>query len=879
MRTHGLLCVLAIFCSITPPILSESWAVATPPSPTTSQQVTSLLMGTPLQFEANHGQVDAQVQFLSRGKGYTLFLTPTESVMVLQQREVSAAKAPLAMSNPTALPTLAPIKQAVVRMKLEGANHSPAAEGMEQLPGIVNYFIGSDQKKWHRDIPTYAKVQYQQAYLGIDLVYYGNQGRLEYDFIVAPGADPDQIKLSFEGASEIMVADSGDLVLTTALGEVRMQKPVVYQLEADGHKTLVAGQYHIAPEGRVAHHRQAVGFKLAAYDQHKPVVIDPVLLFSTLLGGNGNDAGSDIARDVNGNLYVSGVTNSTDFLLVNPMQSTYGGNVDVFVTKFNSTGVVQFSTYLGGNFGDSGGVEGPSFYLRSYSSPGIAVDSVGNAYVAGTTQSTDFPTLNAYQASIASGNDAAFVTKLGPTGALVYSTYLGGTCYGLDIAVDTNQNAYVTGQAFNGFPVGGTTEGQLNSGNMDAFVTKFNATGGLVYSRFLGGSGFDGGRGIAADSAGNVYLIGDTNSDDFPDLNASQPSPGAASPFNFGDAFVAKLDPQGVRLWATFLGGNQFEYGRGIAVDESGNVYVTGETNSADFPTLNANQPTSGGITNGAFDAFVVKYTSTGERVYATYLGGNTHDAGSGIAADSAGNAYVTGQTASADFPILNASQPVYGGAIGPEGSSNTQLGDAFVSKLSAAGVLLYSTYLGGGGFERGFGIAVDGSGTAYVTGYIDGSPDFPLVNPTYSSLGGVNAFLAKLGEPSTNQSPVCNVAQANPDTLWTPDGTFVPIVVTGVTDPDGDSVTITVTSVTQDEPVKGKSDKTSPDAVIQAGSSSVRAERLNSGNGRVYQISFTADDGNGSSCTGAVTIGVPLSLRRGLAAIDDGQAYDSTVP
>ena len=213
---------------------------AVPPS-TTVQRVTATMMGMPLQFEANHGQVDAHVKFLARGHGYTLFLTPMESVMVLQQRDAPAEQRPRAMTDPTALPKQAPIKQAVVRMKLEGANPSPAIDGMEQLPGIVNYFIGNDPAKWHTDVPTYAKVQYQDAYPGIALAYYGNQGRLEYDFIVAPGADPNQIKLAFEGASDITVADSGDLFLTTALGDVRMQKPIVYQLEPDGHKTLVAG--------------------------------------------------------------------------------------------------------------------------------------------------------------------------------------------------------------------------------------------------------------------------------------------------------------------------------------------------------------------------------------------------------------------------------------------------------------------------------------------------------------------------------------------------------------------------------------------------------------------------------------------------------------
>jgi hypothetical protein len=242
---------IVVACLIVSPVLSPQLAAAAvppeQPSPTTSQRVTATMMGMPLQFEANHGQVDGQVKFLARGKGYTLFLTPTESVLVLQQREAPADKDQHAMSDPTALPEPAPIKQAVVRMKLNGANPSPAVDGLEKLPGIVNYFIGHDLAKWRTKIPTYARVQYTEAYPGIDLAYYGNQGKLEYDFIVAPGADPNQIQLAFDGASDIRVADSGDLLLTTVLGDVRLQKPVVYQVEHDGHKTLVAGTYVLGP--------------------------------------------------------------------------------------------------------------------------------------------------------------------------------------------------------------------------------------------------------------------------------------------------------------------------------------------------------------------------------------------------------------------------------------------------------------------------------------------------------------------------------------------------------------------------------------------------------------------------------------------------------
>jgi hypothetical protein len=465
----GITLAIAVILASAPTLWANSAQVAASPPPSMAA-VETAYGHLPLSFEANQGQVDAQVKFLARGSGYTLFLTPTESVMVLQQREAPAEHNPRAMTNPTALPKPAPIHQAVVRMKLEGANSSPAIDGMEQLPGIVNYFIGNDPAKWHTDVPTYAKVQYQDAYPGIALAYYGNQGRLEYDFIVAPGADPNQITLVFEGALAITLADSGDLLLTTALGDVRMQKPVVYQLEPDGHKTLVAGHYVVASTSvslqasRTTRH--SVGFQLASYDHAKPVVIDPVLFYST-------------------------------------------------------------------------------------------------------------------------------------------------------------------------------------------------------------------------------------------------------------------------------------------------------------------------------------------------YLGGSSDDIGNGIAVDAAGSAYVTGQTTSTNFPTANPVQATIGGAS-----------DAFVAKISAL------------------------------------------------------------------KPPVCSAAHANPAALWSPNHQFVPIVVKGVTDPDGNAVTITITGVTQDEPVNGKGDgNTSPDAVIQDGAASVRAERSGTGNGRVYQISFTAEDAKGGSCAGVVRVGVPHSRGKGVTAIDDGQIYDSTLP
>ena len=488
----------------------------------------------------------------------------------------------------------------------------------------------------------------------------------------------------------------------------------------------------------------------------------------------------------------------------------------------------------------------------------------------GSTGSTNFPTATPLQATNAGTTDA-FVTKLDATGAaLLYSTYLGG---GGDeqsngIAVDTTGQAYVTGYTpSTDFPTVTPFQATLAGGSKlgDAFVTKLSAAGtSLLYSTFLGGSSIEQGRSIAVDGAGQAYVTGHTSSTDFPTVTPVQVSLAGGT-----DAFVTKFNAAGTSLlYSTFLGGGGNEEGKGIAVDPTGQAYVTGVTTSTNFPTVTPFQATFAG---GFDDAFVSKLDVTGASLlYSTYLGGSNRDLGLGITVDGSGQAYVTGFTDSTDFPTAT-----------PLQATNAGSEDAFVTKLNAAGAsLLYSTYLGGSGSDGGSGVAVDGSGQAYVTGSTR-SANFPTVTPFQATYAGGfdDAFVTKISASVTNQLPVCSAAQANPAALWSPNGQFVPIVVTGVTDPDGDSVTITVSGVTQDEPVKGKGDKTSPDAVFKPSSSSVRAERLNSGNGRVYQISFTADDGNGGSCTGAVKVGVPLNLKKGLNAIDDGQVYDSTIP
>ena len=654
----------------------------------------------PLSFEPNQGQTDARVKFLARASGYTLFVTADEAVFTGRDGSVE-------------------------RMKLLGANPKLRFEPLDQQPGVSNYFIGNDPSKWRTNIANYGKVALREVYPGIDLVFYGNERQLEYDWVVAPGADPKQIHVKWEGPSQVTKNASGDLVLSASLVQ---HKPVILQ---DG--TRIHGGYVV--RGR------EVAFELAKYDAAKPLVIDPVLVYSTYLGGRDligkyPSFGGGIAVDASGSAYVTGATISANFPTASPLQagnrSALPGE-DAFVTKINAAGsALVYSTYLGGSGNDAG--------------IGIAVDDVGNAYVTGITASTNFPTAHPLQASNGAyrpttGN--AFVTKINVAGsALVYSTYLGGSGddRGAGISLDGSGNAYVTGQtASTDFPT--TNPLQANSsGFTDAFVAKINAAGSaLVYSTYLGGGGNDFGSGIAVDGLGNAYVTGQTASTNFPITSPLQASFGGGSGF-LVDAFVTKINAAGSALvYSTYLGGSGDDFGQGVAVDGAGNAYVTGSTSSTNFPTANPLQASFG----GGDDAFVTKINAAGSAfVYSTYLGGNGDDQGRGIAVDGAGNAYVTGWTRSTNFPTANPLQLSYSG-----GGENSNV---FVTKINVAGsAYVYSTYLGGSnGNDSGQGIAVDGAGNAYVTGNTV-STDFPTVIPMQGSLAGLaDAFVLSISAP-----------------------------------------------------------------------------------------------------------------------------------
>ncbi|HEX7333081.1 MAG TPA: SBBP repeat-containing protein [Pyrinomonadaceae bacterium] len=911
----------------------------------------------PLSFEINKGQTDNSVKFLSHGPGYDLFLTANEAILNLRKPQAPDAKVR---------------EGSVLRLKLIGANTAPRVEGQDELPGKINYFTGNNPEKWRRNIPTYRKVMYRDVYPGIDVVYYGNQRELEYDFVVAPGANPKVIKFSVEGAERIRLDRKGNLLLGLKHGEVRLNKPFIYQLTDEGNRREVKGSYVIK--------RNQISFNVRGIDSSKPLVIDPVLSYATFLGGNGNDDAMGIAVDAQGSAYVIGTTNSF------PFPTTPGALTDnhfdgAYISKLDPTGsTLVYSTFLS----SSGGTRGTS----------IAVDSSGNAHITGSTSTNDFPVVNGLKTSanffkstdsastwsnnntglagdikclavapsapntiyagtqngpfrssdagstwtktpttglpsfvssaslavdptnasvvyiglesdglfkstdggnnwgavnVPLNNSAVFTILFDPatpstiyvgsskgvfkstdsgsswtalnnfgaagilhiralaidptTPATIYagttssgvfkSTNGGGNWTAMNngilggdfssavnaIVIDpSNPSTIYAAHDFSGGPGGfsKSTNGaaswtQINNGvppndaikamvgdrtntdtlyaatlssgiikttnggatwtlantglwrpeiralvahpsdstilyagatasNFnDAFVSKLNATGSdLLFSTFLGGSFSDLGLGIAVDSSGNIAVVGSTNSTNFPTVNAFQSTPGPnVNCTGSRTAFVTKINPSAPSyVFSTYLGGSRCDTATSVATDSAANVYVTGSTFSADFPIANAFQATIGD-TFSREDAFVTKFNSSGALSYSTYLGGNNADTGFGIAVDSSGNAYVTGSTVSTNFPTAN---PI---------KATSEGGDAFVTKLNSQGsALVYSTYLGGSGSDTARGIAVDLTGNAYITGFTS-SIDFPLVAGAIQT----NSALFKSVDAGTNWS------------------------------------------------------------------------------------------------------------------------------
>jgi hypothetical protein len=733
----------------------------------------------PLSFEQNVGQTAQEVRYLSHGSGYELFLTPTEAVLALRP-PVSHDLSPRHRFK-----TVRALREALrartitaVRVRFEGANPAAKISGMEHLRKKTNYFVGSDPQKWHAGVPSFGRVKYADIYPGVDVVFYGNQRQLEYDFVVAPRADPKAIRLNLEGARKLRISARGDVVLSVPGGEVLLQRPVVYQI-VRGERHEIAGRYALGKNHQVT-------FSVPSYDRSEPLILDPVLNYSTYLGGS-SDEGEEpfgIAVDSSGDAFVAGTTFSNDFPTTGsgfdpgpPASGATSGAV--FVTEMNPTGTEEYySTYLAGSTGELG--------------VALALDPSGKIYVTGLTFSSDFPTTsNALKQSPNAANlnlGTSFISKIDPTlrgtNSLVYSSYIGGTDgtgvntdFGEGIAADANGNAYVTGitvsspgSGLSNFPVLNAFQATpTDSADGNAFLTRIDTTqsgtSSLIYSTYLGGAGAnagnlgfaDAGWGVAVDSSSNAYIVGATSSTDFPTTTGAFKTTSPAGNVN-GAAFVTKIDTtksgNASLIYSTYLGGEVSDEGFGIALGPNNVAYATGTTESLLFPTTTGAFQTTGNAAGIAFLSLVdTGKTGAASLPYSTYLGGSGTATGNSVRADGTGNAYVVGSTDSPSFPVTpGAFEPVYPGAHA----------NGFVSKINPGGNgaadLVYSTFFGGNGAgqEQGFAIALDTSNPpdAYITGQtFSTASSFPVFPPAtavppafQTNLNGLSdAFVAKL--------------------------------------------------------------------------------------------------------------------------------------
>lgn len=677
----------------------------------------------PVSFAPNAGQAGDGIDFVAHGAGYGLSLHPTGAVLALTSG-TDSVRSHLDPSSP------APSTTSVVGIEVVGGDPAAKALGQDPLIGRVNYLSGGAPHRGQTDVPTFGRVTYGDVYPGVDLSYYGNQGALEYDFIVAPGADPGRIALGFQGAEGLRLAADGDLVIAVPGGELRQHAPRLYQ-DVGPTRTSVPGRFVLQGD--------RVGFDVGTFDRSRPLVIDPVLAYSSFLGARSPDSGLSIAVDSEGYAYVAGATSSPRFPTTpGAVDTTYNGGQDILVTKLTPDGsALVYSSFLGGSSTDD--------------ADSVAIDATGAAYLRGITLSPDFPvTGGAFDITFNGGIDA-FVAKLSPDGSsLGYATFLGGGGFdsGSGIAVDASGSAYVVGitgspdfpvtpgayeTTFNG--VGGPLPPPVAPGDFDAYATKLTPDGtALAYSTFLGGARLDAAFEVAVDPTGRAAVTGVTASSDFPT------TPGAyAATFAGGltDAFVTRLAPDGSGLvYSTFLGGSDRDGALGLDVEANGAVHVTGSTASADFPTTPGAYDTT---FSGGQDIYVAKLSANGTTLrFSTFIGARGDEGGEGLAVDGDGASYVTGVTQSRNFPTTPGA---YDRTYGYGG------GDAFVVKLNRTGTeLAYSSFLGGARFDDGSDIAVGPTGAAFVAG-VTRSPDFPSTPGAFDTThnGGSDGFVTKL--------------------------------------------------------------------------------------------------------------------------------------
>src|SRR6266540_3392491 len=695
------LVIVALLLGIIPPAAPKAQAAAPQPNraqatalsvpsanaPTSNRNTatraaTLAASALPLSFVPNVGQTDTAVRFLVRNSGGTLFFGSDEAVLAIPLPDPTT---PISNENDTDLPVARRVAgQAVARLRFDRTNPSPQLQAETPLPGVVNYLIGDDSSQWHINVPTYAGVVYNQLYDGIDLHYSGTEGQIKRTYTLAPNADPSLIQWRYVGARDLHLdSTTGDLVMTlpaptTGLSETTLieRAPRAWQ-DISGVRVPVSVTYQVAVNG-------SASFNLGAYDHSQPLTIDPVLSYSTFLGGSGKEDSRAIALDGSGNIVLAGEAASSNFPTVNALDNSFGGGTcsgsacyDAVVVELNASGsAIGYSTFLGDNGED-----------RAY---GVGVDSAGNIYATGVITG-GLTILNGYATTPAGASDA-FLVKLNPSlsgsASLLYSTYLGGSAdeEGNGLALDGSGNVYLTGRTYSSnFPTKNARQ-TSRAGNADAFVTKLNpsanGSASLLYSTVLGGSSYDRGGAIAVDASGIAYITGHTQSSNFPTVGAYQ-----AANAGDRDVIVAKLNPAlsgtGSLLYSTYLGTTGDDRGFGIALSGS-SVTLTGYTNSSAFPIANATQPTFGGGTCGTSpcpDAFVTQLDLTSSPPsFSTFLGGNNDDQGYGVAVDAVGAIYVTGTTYSTGFPTTS-------GALAPVYRGGTK--DGFVTKIALPAITI----------------------------------------------------------------------------------------------------------------------------------------------------------------------------------------------
>jgi len=606
-------------------------------------------------------------------------------------------------------------------MRFVGAKKHPSMEAIEPEMSKSNYYLGNHSRQWRAGISRYARLVYHNLYPGIDAVYYGSESRIEYDLVVQPGADPNLIELQFAGTTKVRIDETGDLILGAGSGELRQRKPVFYQ-DIGSKRSAVTGQYRLDPANK------HVRFEVSGYDRSKPLIIDPIL-YSSYFGGNGADYALGFARDTSGNLYMTGSTTSTNLPVTNG--TTRQGTQDAYVVKFNASGGLVWCTYLGGSASDT--------------PLGIAVDPAGNVYVEGRTVSTDFPLASAFQ-SVRNGASDAFVTKLDSNGALVYSTYLGGSAdeYGLTIGVDASGSAVVAGAtSSSNFPTVNAFQSTWRGAN-DGFVAKLNVSGnGLIYSSYMGGSGQDYVNKVTVLADGETFTAGDTSSTNLPVYQALQPQNAGAV-----DGFVARISPTGSLRYWTYLGGSASDATRDIKLTASGEAWVVSGTSSTNAPLINPYWP----LNSGGDDFLLQRINATGTALtYSSYFGGSGDEHPIGLILDATENVYVVGTTTSTNLPKAGSLQPSLSGAQ-----------DGVILKLDPTGTnLLFSSYFGGSNVDTILDAQLEAEGKIWVAGDTL-STNFPTVLPSQPASGGLrDAFLARIDTCSYEVSSANQIFQS----------------------------------------------------------------------------------------------------------------------